>query len=392
MSNNNILRNKDKVAIVAVGFNRLEPMQRLLNSLNNAIYPCCDIPLVISVDCGNNSQLNEYVQEFEWKYGPKYVILHQTRLGLRNHIFSCGDLTEYFRGVIILEDDIYVSPYFYEYTINAIEHYENDEQTACIALYAKQYNELQMLPFTPRKGEYDYYATQTVITWGECWTERMWGDFKLWLHNNKTPRWELLDIPQRVKNRKRAWSNYFYAYIVENDKYVVSPYDSFTTNFNEAGEHNVRPSAIVQVPLAMRHPNLVYGPVEKLVKYDSYMNPIGLGEVLGIDELELCVNLHGKRPNDFNKRYVLTIESLPYKIVKSFGLKTRPIETNVILNIEGDGIWLYDTTIKTNADGKRRHSIEHIEYELKGFNRFFLLDVVKVYALDKIKRVLRIRK
>ncbi len=383
--------NKGKLAVVAVGYNRLKPMQRLLDSLNKAIYPDNDIPLVISIDCSNDELLYSYVQNFEWKFGPKYVIIHTTRLGLRNHIFSCGDLTQYFKGIILLEDDIYVSPYFYEYTSNAVDYYEKEEDVACIALYAKQLNELQMLPFTPRKQEYDYYATQSVITWGQCWTTRMWEGFKQWIQKTDIPQWDLLDIPQRIKNRKRAWSNYFYAYIVEKSKYVVSPYESFTTNFNEPGEHNVKASATVQVPLVMRHPNLICGPTAKLVKYDSYMNPIGLGAYFGVKDDDLCVNLHGGRPNDFKKRYILTTELLPYKVIKSYGLKTRPIETNIIMNIEGDGIWLYDTSIQTRGKMTKHQTIEHILYELRGFNVFYLLDVVKLYAVNKIKKMFKVK-
>lgn len=54
--------------------------------------------------------------------------------------------------------------------------------------------------------------------------------------------------------------------------------------------------------------------------------------------------MYGNR-KDFSKKYVLTPARLPYKIVKSFGLHMRPQEVNVINNIPGTNIFLYDTRI-----------------------------------------------
>ena len=92
---------KDKVAIVVVGYNRLSSTQRLVASLINAKYPDKDVPLVFSIDASGNQELYDWVNNVEWPHGPKYVIIHKDRLGLRKHIYFCGDLTEYFKAVII---------------------------------------------------------------------------------------------------------------------------------------------------------------------------------------------------------------------------------------------------------------------------------------------------
>ena len=65
--------NKDKVAIVVVGYNRIKSIRRLLNSLLVAKYPNDDVPLVISIDCSGDLELYSYVQAhtlvqlFYWK-------------------------------------------------------------------------------------------------------------------------------------------------------------------------------------------------------------------------------------------------------------------------------------------------------------------------------------
>ena len=57
--------NKEKIAIVVVGYNRLYPIQRLLKSLEAANYRESDIPLVLSIDCGGNDDLNSYVNDYK---------------------------------------------------------------------------------------------------------------------------------------------------------------------------------------------------------------------------------------------------------------------------------------------------------------------------------------
>lgn len=84
--------NKQKIAIICVGYNRIKSMKRLLGSLLNAEYPSNDIPLIISIDCSGDEELYNFVRDFEWPYGEKYVNIQKERLGLRNHIYQCGDL------------------------------------------------------------------------------------------------------------------------------------------------------------------------------------------------------------------------------------------------------------------------------------------------------------
>ena len=124
------IQNNEKIAIVAVGYNRINAISRLLQSLQNAKYPSNDIPLVICIDCSGNQELYNYVRQFEWQHGEKHVIIQEQRLGLKEHILKCGDLTQYFKAIILLEDDIYVSPYFYNYVVQAVNKYGKEKEIA----------------------------------------------------------------------------------------------------------------------------------------------------------------------------------------------------------------------------------------------------------------------
>ena len=132
-----INENKERIAIVVVGYNRLHSLKRVLSSLLHAKYMLEEVPLVISIDCSGDKELYCYVEEFNWPYGSKYVNINSERMGLKNHIFQCGDLTHFFKGIILLEDDLFVSPYFYSYAEQALDKYGNHEKVAQISLYKK---------------------------------------------------------------------------------------------------------------------------------------------------------------------------------------------------------------------------------------------------------------
>ena len=127
-----------KITIVVVGYNRADAMDRVLHSLSRAQYDYTDIRLVVSIDHSGNEEVVRAAEAFEWKYGEKEVIYRPERLGLRKHIISCGDMTEKYDTVMILEDDIYVSPDFYNYAMQTLEKYGDHPQIAGIALNTKR--------------------------------------------------------------------------------------------------------------------------------------------------------------------------------------------------------------------------------------------------------------
>lgn len=105
-----------KIAICAIGYNRVDSLSRLLSSLNAAVYDE-NVTLIISLDRSKTLDIKTYSDEFEWKHGEKKVILQECNLGLRKHVLRCGQyMNDYgFDALVVLEDDITVSPYFYSY-------------------------------------------------------------------------------------------------------------------------------------------------------------------------------------------------------------------------------------------------------------------------------------
>ncbi|MCI7273135.1 hypothetical protein MR642_02270 [bacterium] len=370
----NDLSNKARIAIVSVGYNRLKSQVRQLSALARADYSGFDnVPLIISIDCSGDTELYDYVRNYEWPHGDKYVIIRETRMGLKDHILACGDLTQYFKGIILLEDDIYVSKDYYNYINQMEKAYGNDDNICSIALYSNEMNGYCWLPLVRLKNESDVFADQAVSTWGEYWNERMWKGFREWLAKTDIP-WADIDMPHQIKEWTKAWSKFFDAYMVLEGRWSIFPYTSLTTNFSDAGEHGDANNTIVQVSLQQGHKTYQTLPFEKLVKYDIYSNNIGLADALNIPLDDICLDLYGVRPNDHNRRYYLTVKKLPYKVVESYGLYMRPHELNVIERIPGNDIFLYDTVLSDKAPNGGSFTNRMLYYQ-HGFNWKFSINV-----------------
>lgn len=384
----NINENKSKVALVAVGYNRLSSIQRLLTSLQNAKYEHDDIPLVISIDASGEETLYDYVHKFEWLHGEKYVIIQEKRLGLKEHILHCGDLTQYFRAVIILEDDIFVSEYFYRYVEQAVDFYYEEDRIGGISLYQNEM--MRELPVIFMKDGSDAYLKQAPASWGECWTDRQWSKFRNWYKTFNDERFCNLDIPEHIKKWKKAWSKYYYAYLNETNRYFVFPYDSHTTCFGDVGEHSLLSSSVGQANLLMGSRKYAFKPYDDMVRYDSYDNNEDIYEWLGFCKEDLCVDFCCNKINIRKCRYILTPAFMQYKVVKSFAMTMRPVELNVKYNIEGDQLFLYDT-IDGNANAiEKILPLSIAFYHLRSFNLGLLKKYVFNHYKQSVKRRLRL--
>lgn len=170
------MKTNNPVIVVAL-YNRYKPMMRLFDSLTKATYPNQPIHFIISIDNDNNQNLNikEEADNFKWNYGPKEVIYHSHNLGLRDHFNFCGGLTQKYGSVIFLEDDLYVSPQFYNYALQALGFYKDESIIAGISLYSYKRIEQKTnpWPFDAIDDGFDNYFLQQA-SWGQIWTWKMW--------------------------------------------------------------------------------------------------------------------------------------------------------------------------------------------------------------------------
>ena len=142
-----------KIGICCITYNRINSLKRLLNSLEKADYKGHSPTLLISIDKSNTNLIEDFANKYIWRYGDKKVYTHTVNLGLRNHVLECGSRIKDYDALIVLEDDITVSPFFYDYAVQTIKKYQNDSQIAGISLYNFPINYQSRLPFNPVKND-----------------------------------------------------------------------------------------------------------------------------------------------------------------------------------------------------------------------------------------------
>lgn len=331
-------------ALVVVAYNRPRSLARLLKAISKAQYSQ-EVPLVISIDKGDNQDVLKVAQDFEWKFGPKEVIYREENLGLKNHIRTCGDLTERFGSIIMLEDDLFVSPAYYEFSRKALNFYGESERVAGIALYKTRLNNnAKKLPFFSLMDGYDVYFSRMVCSWGQAWTHKMWKGFRAW-DKEYTGLREDIRLPNSIVNWKESsWVKIFTQYIIETDKYFVYPQISYTTNFGEVGENFTQLESYFQVnmQLGLKEPNFCTYEDSHSV-YDIFYDilPDRLKRMAPeLADYDFIVDLYGIKPLEkYSEEFVLT--QAPVKNpVMSFGRSLLPFEMNIIQGVEGSDIHL----------------------------------------------------
>lgn len=383
-----------KYAIVAIGYNRIKSMERLLNSLKKADYDNDQITLIVSVDNSGNDSVARFAEEFPWPHGEKRVRTFKERQGLRRHVLSCGDFLEEYDAIAVFEDDIYVSPGFFHYMKAAVKFYENDEHIAGISLYNHLWNVNTNRPFFPKADKYDTYFMQFAQSWGQIWMKRQWREFRRW-YDTQGEEFEVNpQIPDYVSAwPKTSWLKYHIKYCIDRNKYFVYPYTSLTTNFTDAGENFAIPSIGFQVPMQMdirddyKFPEFIEGKI----KYDAFFENKGLGEYLveklNIKEEDICIDLYATKKNRMNKRYWLTMEVMDHQIIKSFGLLLKPQEENIYEEINGNQIFLYDTVVHEKNPYKQNEEGLKCNYDHRGDN----LSLKTLLALLKNKVIRQLK-
>lgn len=381
---------KQMPAIVAIGYNRADTLERLLQSVLAADYPEGDIPLIISIDHHpDNQPVIDMANEICWSHGPKIVKTHSKRMGLRPHVLECGNYSLEYGCAIILEDDLFVAKDFYHYVMAAQDYYADCTQVAGVALYSYTRNEKGVYPFVPQASPWDTYFIGTTISWGQSWTAKQWQSFMEWYHAHPVLE-KIPGLPEHIYTMpETSWSKYFAAYMVEQQKYYVCGYFARSTCFNEVGQHTVKKQCQFQTRLMQGVPQEYrFAPLESGVKYDSYLESTELQPYLdqytGGEAVRIAI--HGEHLEG-QERFLLTMEPLPYKVIADFDYEMTPPEMNIIQNIPGNSIHLYDLSVSADLPENRFVVDQH---ELCTLPIKYLLKYCSYKVIRKMKQKLRL--
>lgn len=371
--------------IVVVGYNRPEALKRLLLSLLDCRYPDCSIRLIISIDAGGHSGVTSTAKAYDWPHGEKQVILQEAKLGLREHILRCGDLTERYGPVIMLEDDIGVSEWFYQYSVDVLSHFACDERIAGVSLYRYSTNVNCGYRFDPIDFGLGCFLMQVPQSWGQVWTADQWKRFRSW-YSEEANLTKSLDIPANVTGwPESSWLKYFTRYVVDTGRYFVYPTISHSTNYSDPGTHMLRGSNSYQVPLATG--SLKLGAAvrfEDCAKYDVYFELKSESLCRLAPNLDACfeVDLYGYRdlsalPDD---SLVLTVRR-HRNAVKQYGMQLRPRELNVSMEVPGNVIGLVQ---KKDIDVKDSGSLRReFVYDMRWFGKRRMLKLLRERLFDR---------
>lgn len=383
------MTNKYQPVIVVVAFNRTLSLKRILDSLLKAVY-IEKTKLIISIDNnGTNQDVVELAKSFFWEFGEKEVIYQSEHLGLRKHILTCGDLTYQYGSIIMLEDDLVVSPYFYQYAVEALNYYKDANEIAGISLYNLPYTEASKLPFLPLKDDSDVYFMQVPSSLGQSWSMEHWDKFKKWF--DASPDLKLIKGLPIIATKywsASSWKKYFYGYLVECNKFFVFPQVSLTTNFNDRGENMYAKTYFGQVSLQMQAISYKWKSAgDSINVYDAY------SEILPEKLKVLCSKLNGYdfetdlfgQKESFSKDFVLTHKPCRNPVY-SFERAMKPHELNIIYDIKGNELCL----AKREDVLFTEETIKNLLYRTKPVDQFlndFAYYYTNVFDTKKMMRI-----
>lgn len=384
--------------IIVPAFTRSEALLRLLNSINNAVFPDRRIQLIISLDGGATHDVKKVAKTFQFKHGKATVIQQEENLGLRKHILWCGDQTKNYGSVVILEDDLLVDKYFYKYVLRALKFYENHDRVAGISLYSQRFNVIAKLGFEPLYNGYTAYFIQLPTSWGQAWTYRQWSRFRKWyrsadeqqLSNNKY-------LPQAIKNwPETSWMKYYAAYMVETDTYFAYPYCSYTTNCADpGGVHMQAGTFMYQVPIgADDRPDDTFSfcsPDQSAAIYDVYLEPLAAEIFRNIDlqPKDIEIDIFGTKPMSLlqKKKYVLTSKKCNNPI-QIYRYSFKPVEKIVKYPVSKPkpGLLGYTDYIYV-AESKDIKSVKRPFFHQVNYTSYFQIENVYVFRRYILYRI-----
>ena len=254
------------------------------------------------------------------------------------------NLTEEYDTIIILEDDLVVSPYFYKYAIKSNQFFSDDHCIGGVSLYAYDFNEFAQLPFYPLEDGYDNYFMQIASSWGQMWNRNQWRLFKDWYELNKDKDIKESDlVPINITLWPRSsWKKYFIKYLVQEGKYFVFPRISLTTNFSDPGMHQkAEKDRNYQVSMLYGEKKYNFSDFQtSSAVYDSFYEilPSKIKKYISSQEIsdDFSMDLYGLKNKVFIfSEYVFTVKGVASSIRK-YSLETLPLETNIFNTHSGN--------------------------------------------------------
>ena len=163
--------------IIIFTYNRIDHLDTLIRSLkknslfiNSKVIVFSDGPKD-EIDKKKIEKIRIFLKKTLQQHKPE-IIERDVNLGLSRNVI--GGITQAFKTydqLIILEDDLEVSPFFLNYMNDALNMYKNVDSVASISGY--------MYPIEPSKFSNDFFFLNLIESWGWGTWKRAWKKFEI---------------------------------------------------------------------------------------------------------------------------------------------------------------------------------------------------------------------
>lgn len=220
--------------IVLFTYNRLYHTQQVVKALSNNQY-ASQSDLIIYSDGYKDDKEKCEVEKIRLfldsivGFHSIQVIIRNKNWGLANNIIDgVTSIVNKYGKVIVLEDDLVVSPYFLKYMNEALDLYEKEEQVACIHGYV--YPVKRQLPETffikgadcwgwaTWKRGWDLFCPDGKALLNEIGKRRLRREFDF---NNSYPYFRMLN--HQIEGKNNSWAVRWYASAFLHNKLTLYP-------------------------------------------------------------------------------------------------------------------------------------------------------------------------
>jgi len=248
--------------IIVLTMDRASSLERLLNSLQKAHYGDDRVDLDIWIDrLDSTSPLNTNIsavsRQFSWVHGAKTIYTRRQPGGLYQQWMYTWDLDSPGDITVILEDDLELSPAFYQWLKLARSKYGNDPDVGGFTLQRSVIRTRKPPPGVyeghlrlPRGTNIFKYRLQG--SWGFAPKREIWRQFLVWFEakriTGEKPYVDGLITTAWYKGQERGnpiaktmWTQWFVKFVDERDYFCVTPWapkgTTLAGNWKEPGLH-----------------------------------------------------------------------------------------------------------------------------------------------------------
>ena len=370
--------------IVIPVYNRLASIKRLIASLL-ASHIEYGVDLIISCEADASVDVCEYVKQIVWPFGKFAVLRQEKQLGVDAHNLACMRMAEELGSVLVLEDDLVVSPYFQKYLFAC----EKIMQTniAGVALYRYGILEQDHFPFTLiPNAEFVYYQQRacskgTYYTWDMLqlyfdFLENFDGDFSSYHLPPNVQRWG-----------DEVWEKSFYCYLISSGNYLAFPRFSFTTDFADVGVH-MKSQVLKYVHQSPLYLSSSIGPITSVEKTDNRYDQFYELDAAVVQSwnnqlsgFDFEMDMYGRKELRSIKSPYLLSSKTTKNAIMGWDRRLKPEINNILLNQVGNVLSLAET-----ADFEDEVSISLQEKFIYYFPNTKLTDLIKMKVAEIVSR------